>query len=94
MYLYFLSLGTWITGDGTIRYFFSSSTIPERASNQAIVEEPGCTHSYYKAWSADSVSKTTHIKQGAMDGTASSFVGSTGIQALFYCSDVCVHTEA
>lgn len=94
MYFYFLSLGTRITGDGTVRYFFSSSTIPERASNRAIVEEPGCTHSYYKARSADSVSKTTHIKQGATDGTASSFVGSTGTQSYFTVQTLCVHIEA
>lgn len=94
MYLYFPSLGTWITGDGTLRYFFSPSTIPERASNGAIVEKPGCTHSHYKARSADSISKNTHIKPGAMNGTASSFMGSTGIQALFYCSDICIHIAA
>lgn len=66
MYLYFPYLGTWIFGDCTVRYsFFFSPPIPERASNRAIVEKPGCTHSYYEAQSADPISKTMHSKQGA-----------------------------
>lgn len=64
MYLYFSYLGTSIVWDYKVHFFFS--TIPERASQEAIAEKPGCEHSHYKAQRANTTTKTTQIQQEEM----------------------------